>query len=96
MCKPGEKYRPSNGSEGMCFMAEFCDQCAYDAKYKETQDGADGCEIICLTMVSNASDEDYPPEWTYTEDGKPTCTKYLHEDYPLPAERCKRTEDMFN
>ena len=57
------KYRPSNGSEGMDFMARFCDRCKREAKYRRTDDGADGCPIIAATMCYEIEDEKYPPEW---------------------------------
>ena len=66
-------YRPSNGTEGMYFMAEYCDRCVHDAKYQRTMDGEDGCEIILYTMAFVKAEEEYPRHaWVYMN-GKPTC-----------------------
>ncbi len=66
------KYRPSNGTEGMIFMDEFCDRCYYD----RNQD----CPIIVLTMCLETEDKDYPPEWIYIGE-TPTCTKFRADRY---------------
>jgi hypothetical protein len=63
-----EKYRPSNGTEGECFMAEWCDRCAKDAKPLS-------CSIITDTMAYDVDDAEYPSEWVW--DGKtPRCTAF--------------------
>lgn len=88
------KYQPCNGSEGDWFTGQFCDQCAHDAGYRETNNGSDGCQILMLTLCHNVTDKEYPEEWTYDKNGKPTCTKYLHESESI-QERCTKTQDMF-
>jgi hypothetical protein len=65
-------YRPSNGTEGEGFMSRHCYQCKHD-------DGGIGervCEIIGNTMAYDVTDAEYPVEWCYGADGKPTCTKF--------------------
>ena len=64
--KVGQRYRPSNGDEGIIFFNEFCDVCI---KY-------DSCRIIGRTMVLDDDDPNYPTEWQYGEDGQPTCTAF--------------------
>lgn len=59
--KSGDKYRPSNGSEGDIFMSQFCDRCKHN---KETP-----CEIIGRTMACKIDDPSYPDEWVRAEDG---------------------------
>lgn len=61
-------YRPSNGTEGEMFMEEFCFHCARDAKFRETQDGEDGCPILADTYVYEKDDPKYPKEWVYDPD----------------------------
>ncbi|HDY89861.1 MAG TPA: hypothetical protein ENH82_17305 [bacterium] len=61
------KYRPSNGTEGMIFMDEFCDKCYHDRN--------EDCEIIVLTMGLEIEHKDYPLEWIYIGE-TPTCTKF--------------------
>ena len=58
-------YRPANGTEGMIFMAAFCDRC----KLEPT------CKIMLSTMAYDTTDAEYPTEWRYVDD-KPTCTAY--------------------
>ncbi|MHC4566634.1 MAG: hypothetical protein ACYTE3_12850 [Planctomycetota bacterium] len=64
MTKP---YRPSNGTEGMIFEEEFCLQCKKD-RYHETQDPADGCNILMRALAYNIEDDDYPEEWVWNPD----------------------------
>jgi len=72
ICK---KYRPSNGTEGMIFMGKFCDHCIHDNGDTKM------CDIITLTMGLGVDEKDYPEEWTYDENDKPTCTKYKKWDW---------------
>ena len=68
----GQKYRPSNGTEGEMFMEMFCYNCKHDGEYKQ-------CDLIALSMVFNVEDDKYPKEWQYREDGQPLCTKFEKE-----------------
>lgn len=65
-----KKYRPSNGSEGMWFTERFCERCAHD------QDTGKECPILMRTMLHEVDEPEYPSEWTYDQDGKPTCTAF--------------------
>jgi len=65
----GQSYIPSNGTEGMFFMAEFCDRCKHN-NYDR------GCPILMKTMYLVPGDKDYPPEWVYGKDTLPTCTAF--------------------
>jgi len=67
-------YRPSNGTEGMIFQEEFCDQCSKDNPSLET--GAGGCEIMFRSMCHDVDDPEYPTEWVYDDNGEPTCTAF--------------------
>lgn len=70
----GEKYRPSNGTEGCFFQEAFCDHCKHD---KSIRDGTgDGCRILAATMAYDVEDEKYPVEWQYGNDGQPKCTAF--------------------
>ena len=84
----GEKWRPSNGTEGEMFIASQCHGC-------KRWNGGD-CQILLKTMFFDVEDEDYPPEWCYGEDGQPTCTGF-REKAPRQkaAHRCKQTRDIF-
>lgn len=61
-----DRYRPSSGTEGACFMAAFCDTCSKN----------EACQIVGKTMAVDVDDPSYPDEWTYDPDGVPTCTAY--------------------
>jgi hypothetical protein len=72
VCYPdsaGEPYQPSNGSEGEMFMESFCYRCKKDSEQSP-------CEIIGLTMACRDCDPEYPKEWKYDPEGKPTCTAF--------------------
>lgn len=78
MSKPGDPYYPSNGTEGMIFCEEFCFQCLHCDPDPE---GEKQCMILCRTLVHGPNDPEYPKEWTYTEDGHPTCTNHVKWDW---------------
>lgn len=69
MSKPGEKYQPSNGTEGDRFIAKFCNGCVRNW-------GNATCDILMDTMVLDKDDPEYPMAWTYDAEEKPTCTKF--------------------
>lgn len=73
-----KKYRPSNGTEGMAFMSEFCDTCIHE---NAVPDKKPNCEIMTNSMCLGIDDKDYPSEWTYDKDGKPICTKFKKWDW---------------
>lgn len=73
-------YRPSNGSEGDCFMAQFCERCVHDRSAR-AGDYANGCQILCRSLFFGVDDPDYPKEWVEDDDGRsPRCTAFLSED----------------
>ena len=55
-----KQYYPSNGTEGMEFMSEFCDNC-----YKSRS-----CTILTRSLIGI-----HPTQWVYKDD-KPTCTSF--------------------
>lgn len=67
-----EKYRPSNGTEGDIFRADWCDKCAKDAN--------GDCLILARTMAFDVDDEKYPVEWRRRADAThypdAECTAY--------------------
>ena len=50
-----EPYRPSNGTEGDIFRADWCEKCTKDV------DG--DCRIIALSMAYDVDEPEYPKEW---------------------------------
>ena len=55
-------YRPSNGTEGSLFERDWCERCQHDAKYRITNDGSDGCQILAKMMFLGVDEPGYPPE----------------------------------
>jgi len=66
-----EKYRPSNGTEGMDFIDVFCDQCIHDDPENNVY-----CDILSKTLIFKINDPQYPDEWQYNENGEPVCTAF--------------------
>lgn len=75
-------YRPSNGTEGECFMGRWCAVCRHDRPAREPDgDPADGCSILCRTFATTSTDDpEYPREWRYSNDGHPVCTAFCWDD----------------
>ena len=87
MKRAGEKYRPSNGTEGDLFISGNCYHCMEDG---------DNCEILHRTFAHDVEDPEYPSEWQYGTDGQPTCTAFRRlDEEDVTAVRCKHTVDMF-
>lgn len=72
----GQKFQPSNGTEGMAFTEAFCERCVRDWKYQQTGNGDDGCQILMRTMLHRLADPEYPAEWVYSDEGWPVCTAF--------------------
>lgn len=93
----GQRYEPSNGTEGDCFHDKWCCNCARDKVMNGTveQDGpgfdpeTDYCQIL------NASFRSEAVEWIFDANGMPSCTAFTPMDQPIPAPRCEHTPDMF-
>jgi len=67
-----EPYRPSNGTEGMAFISEWCDECIHDDPENEKF-----CPIVGATMMLDVDDPDYPKEWIFNyEENRPRCTAF--------------------
>jgi hypothetical protein len=80
--RAGEKYRPSNATEGDFFFAAWCCKCQRDEAMREgcnvdECDDNERCDIIVKTMAFHVSDPDYPAEWRYGPDGQPMCAAFV-------------------
>lgn len=64
-----EKFRPSNGTEGTLFTAEWCAQCRK----------AKRCRIPAATMAHDVTSPVYPTEWVRTSEG-PACTAFRERE----------------
>ena len=79
----GEKYQPSNGTEGDMFREQWCEQCSKDNFNEDTGEG--GCLILANVLFHLVTDPDYPSEWQYNPQGQPICTAFVVRQYPTPA-----------
>lgn len=89
----GEPYRPSNGTEGMMFEAEFCDRCKHDDECRRTGNTDVGCRIYLHVLCYEVTDPEYPVEWVFDALGHPICTAFEDVDtggddekWPAPIE----------
>ena len=64
----GQKWRPSNGTEGDLFTSRWCDECV------RNMPGL--CSILAATMVYEEDSEHYPSEWQHGDDGQPKCAAF--------------------
>jgi hypothetical protein len=99
--RAGEKYRPSNGTEGEIFITSWCGKCQRDKAMREgfdidECDDNERCDIIANTFAYDVEDPEYPIEWQYDKDGQPCCTAYVPAGEVLPPQRCEHTQDMFS
>ena len=96
--RAGEKYRPSNGTEGQLFLDAFCRRCQRDAAMRTgvgSPSDEQRCEIIGLTMIHDTDEPEYPTAWQYGKDGQPCCTQFVEAGNPIPEPRCTHTQELF-
>lgn len=61
-------WRPSNGTGGDIFRADWCDKC-------HREQGNRKCKIFTKTLIYDINDPEYPKEWIDDDDG-PRCTAF--------------------
>lgn len=98
--RAGQKYRPSNGTEGGIFITSWCCKCQRDKAMREGKDtdecdDSELCYIIDKTFAYDVEDHEYPVEWQYDKDGQPICTAFVPAGEPIPEPRCAHTQDLF-
>lgn len=91
--RAGQQYTPSNGTEGMVFISEWCADCARDKSIREGVELSECDDNEVCTIVA-ASFRGEAKEWVYGEDGQPRCTAFHEFGTPEPY-RCPDTTDMF-
>lgn len=79
-------FRPSNGTGGDIFCAEFCDRCEKDRRQDRP------CKILTRTLIYSVDEPEYPQEWIYGEDGSPLCTAFVLRG-SVPRKRGSRIGD---
>ena len=80
LIKLAKCYMPSNGTEGMLFMAQFCDNC-----YKEKN-----CTILTKGLCG-----EQPKQWVYDVDNNPTCTSF-NSGRPKRKKKVIKNENQTN
>lgn len=70
----GKPYMPSNGTEGMMFCDEFCDQCIHQHPDPGKSPQCD--DILLQSLIGKQ-----PKEWVYDSEGRPTCTAFKKWDW---------------
>ncbi|OPY02571.1 MAG: helix-turn-helix protein [Syntrophorhabdus sp. PtaB.Bin047] len=70
-----ELYRPSCGTEGMDFEAEFCDKCERNREFWEHYDRDDIRPELLCPINDKALSGNYVPQWII-RNGKPCCTEF--------------------
>jgi hypothetical protein len=74
-------YQPSNGTEGCWFIGKFCERCIHE-KFSHTLNHNDvKCDIMSRSIIHDIKDPEYPKEWIYDDEGKPTCTSWVNWDW---------------
>jgi hypothetical protein len=87
MSTPLPLYRPSNGSEGDGFYAEWCGRCERDRAFREADGDAAGCLILSMTLALETDHPDYPREWVEHPTEGPKCTAFVEEGGRVPTDR---------
>lgn len=83
-------YRPSNGTEGMYFIDDWCFKCERDKD--------EDCPLLAASLAYAIDEPEYPQEWHYDDKGEPICSEFIALGEPAPLMRRDRdtqTEDMF-
>ena len=69
----GEKYLPSNGSEGDCFTETYCVVCRRGIMFRNHSAKTD-CEIFKKAFITGS----FVKQWVYNENNEPVCTSFRH------------------
>lgn len=62
-------FRPSNGTIGDAFCADFCARCIHDIPFGR-------CDILTRTLIHSVNDPEYPTEWVSDQTGRAWCTAF--------------------
>ncbi len=73
-----KKYCPSNGTEGDWFESKFCMNCINTNPNPTLKPQ---CKIWCAAVCYHVNEPEFPKEWTYNSENKPTCTAWVKWDW---------------
>jgi hypothetical protein len=91
---PGERYMPSNGTEGHSFIECWCAGCHRDRAMSQGVD-FDECDDDERCEILGASFRGEAQEWRELEDGRHVCLAFIPAGEALTTPRCEFTADMF-
>lgn len=91
---PGERYMPSNGTEGYSFIDGWCSNCQRDKAMREGLD-VDECDDNEKCEILAASFRDEAVEWRKLEDGRCICVAFVEAGKEIPPPRCEHTLELF-
>ena len=90
----GERYMPSNGTEGLGFLNDWCSRCERDKELNCTKDNEDcGDDDWCPILAASYRDE--AVEWRELEDGSTKCMAFVPMGHAIPPPRCEQTRELF-
>lgn len=94
--RAGQRYQPSNGTEGEAFIGAWCGRCERDkdqngTAYVENRDPGDDdwCPILTQSFVDDGS-----KEWVFDANGMPSCTGFVPLGEKVPQPRCEHTQEL--
>jgi len=89
--KAGDKYFPSNGTEGIWFEGKYCNICKKDPMSRDLN--AKGqCSILNNALALGKQ----PKQWIYDKNLKPTCTSFVHyQEKRIVKKKPKKDELLF-
>ena len=92
----GEQYRPSNGTEGECFIDAWCSQCERDKVMNgdATDEDADKDQSLYCQILGASMRDGGAKEWVYGEDGQPKCIEFVPKGERIPTPRCPHTQEL--
>lgn len=80
-----KKYRPSNGTEGLCFMEIFCQRCIHEEYVNTGDPNSKCCGILNRTFLYDVDHPLYPKEWIEKPDGSCECTAFKPKAKATPS-----------
>lgn len=91
-----DQYRPSNGTEGGCFIDAWCSICARDKVMngEATDEDADRDQSLYCTILGSSFRDGGAPEWQYDKNGQPCCIAFVPKGERIPEPRCPHTMEL--
>lgn len=78
-----ELFLPSNGTEGMSFIATWCANCRKDPASRNAES-----KTYCSILTRSLTECKQIKQWVYIN-GKPTCTSFVHYQQPAKTKKAR-------